>query len=94
MLKFITILHFTKLVANSYEFVQFNLYVFIQSADAPLTVRAVDLNLKLHYVTFGALAVNKQNCMHLAEENCSLFMYTAMQVLGYSIAAVIPTGLK
>ncbi len=27
--------------------------------------------LKLQSITFGALAVNKNNCMHLAEEHCS-----------------------
>ncbi len=30
-----------------------------------------NLNLKLQSLTFGALAVNKQNCTHLVEEHCS-----------------------
>uniref|UniRef100_A0A671SLZ8 Required for meiotic nuclear division protein 1 homolog n=1 Tax=Sinocyclocheilus anshuiensis TaxID=1608454 RepID=A0A671SLZ8_9TELE len=44
--------------------------------------------LKLQSVTFGTLAVNKQNCMRLAEEHCSrsyfsLFLSMTSQVLGH-----------
>ncbi len=31
----------------------------------------VNKSLKLQFVTFGALEVNKHNCMHLAEEHYS-----------------------
>ncbi len=37
--------------------------------------------LKLQSVTFGAIAVNKQNCVHLAEEHCSrsyFFLFMSM----------------
>ncbi len=56
-----------------------------------------DYSLKLQSVTFGALAVNKLNCMRLAEEHClplCLCLWQITQVLGYSAAVPTRTSLK
>ncbi len=37
-----------------------------------------DYSLKLQSVTFGALAVNKLNCMRLAEEHCTSSLFMSM----------------
>ncbi len=53
----------------------------------------VILNLKLQSVTFGALVVNKQNCVRLAEEHCSRNYFSLfMSMMNHTGTGLLRSG--
>ncbi len=50
--------------------------------------------LKLQSVTFGALAVNKQNCVHLTEEHCSRSYFSLfMSMTNHTDTGLLQVGI-
>lgn len=57
------ILHFSKLVANSFEFVQSHLYIFIRSAYAPVIFFFFSLNI-LHFSVTQIVQIHMKSPLH------------------------------
>ncbi len=48
--------------------------------------------LKQHYITFGALAVNKQNCTHPAEEHSNWNYFSKFMSMAIHAGMLLRSG--
>ncbi len=58
-----------------------------------LCITRINYILKLQSVTFSALAVNKQNCVRLAEEHCSRSYFSLlMSMMNHAGTGLLSSG--
>jgi len=57
-------------------------------------IKIMQWTLKLQFETFGALAVNKQNCTNLVEEHCSRSYFSLfMSITSHTSTWLLRSGL-